>query len=105
MAGPIPASTQRAMSIELRSDTPIFVVGAGIMGAGIAQVAAQAGHPVRLFDTRDGAAEAARAKLSSTLDGLAAKGKLDATEANAIAGRIGAAARLDDAAGCGLVVE
>jgi 3-hydroxybutyryl-CoA dehydrogenase len=35
---------------------PVFVVGAGIMGAGIAQVAAQAGHRVRLFDARDGVA-------------------------------------------------
>jgi len=93
------------MAFDLRPDTPVFVVGAGIMGAGIAQVAAQAGHPVRLFDTRDGAAERARAKLATTLDGLAAKGKLDGAEARAIAGRIGAAARLDDAAGCGLVVE
>ncbi|HEY5322078.1 MAG TPA: 3-hydroxyacyl-CoA dehydrogenase [Caldimonas sp.] len=93
------------MALELRSDTTVFVVGAGIMGAGIAQVAAQAGHPVRLFDTRAGAASAACAKLAATLDGLAAKGKLDGAEAKAIAARISAAARLDDAAGCGLVVE
>ncbi|HEY2560979.1 MAG TPA: 3-hydroxyacyl-CoA dehydrogenase [Caldimonas sp.] len=93
------------MAIELRFDTPVFVVGAGIMGAGIAQVAAQAGHPVRLFDSRDGAADSARAKLAATLDGLAAKGRLDAAEAAAIAGRIASAARLDDAAAAGLVVE
>jgi monoamine oxidase len=42
----------------------ILVVGAGLMGAGIAQVAAQAGHDVALFDARDGAAEAAKAKLA-----------------------------------------
>ncbi|MCA1939333.1 MAG: hypothetical protein LDL29_11775, partial [Dechloromonas sp.] len=30
----------------------VAVVGAGAMGAGIAQVAAQAGHPVRLLDNR-----------------------------------------------------
>ena len=40
---------------------PVLVVGAGIMGAGIAQVAAQAGHPVRLFDAREGAAAEALA--------------------------------------------
>jgi 3-hydroxybutyryl-CoA dehydrogenase len=93
------------MAFDLRSDTPVFVVGAGIMGAGIAQVAAQAGHPVQLFDTRDGAADAARKKLASTLDGLAAKGKLDVGEAKAIAGRIASAARLADAAAAGVVVE
>src|SRR6476469_2335709 len=93
------------MTYELRSDTTVFVVGAGIMGAGIAQVAAQAGHAVRLFDTRAGAAPTACAKLAATLDGLAAKGKLDGAEAKAIAARISAATRLDDARGCGLVVE
>jgi 3-hydroxybutyryl-CoA dehydrogenase len=51
----------------------ILVVGAGLMGAGIAQVAAQAGHDVALFDTRDGAAAAAKAKLAATLDGLVAR--------------------------------
>ncbi|MEO6898186.1 MAG: 3-hydroxyacyl-CoA dehydrogenase NAD-binding domain-containing protein, partial [Caldimonas sp.] len=65
------------MPFELVCDTPVFVVGAGIMGAGIAQVAAQAGHPVRLFDLREGAAAAAHAKLATTLDGLAAKGRLE----------------------------
>src|SRR5437763_3378375 len=103
--GARPRTTATAMAFELRSDTTVFVVGAGIMGAGIAQVAAQAGHAVRLFDTRAGAAEAAHAKLASTLDGLAAKGRLDAAEAKAIAARIVAAPRLADAAGADLVVE
>jgi 3-hydroxybutyryl-CoA dehydrogenase len=91
--------------MSLDRDTLVFVVGAGIMGAGIAQVAAQAGHTVRLFDARAGAAAATRARLATTLDGLAAKGKLDAAEAKAIGARIGAAERLDEAAGAGLVIE
>jgi 3-hydroxybutyryl-CoA dehydrogenase len=45
---------------------PMLVVGAGIMGAGIAQVAAQAGHPVMLHDARDGAAQDAKARLART---------------------------------------
>ena len=93
------------MSGTLDRDTPVFVVGAGIMGAGVAQVAAQAGHAVKLFDAREGAAAVACAKLAATLDGLAAKGKLDPAEAKATAARISAAAGLDDAAGAGLVVE
>ena len=92
------------MPLALGPDTAVFVVGAGIMGAGIAQVAAQAGHTVQLFDARDGAAAAAVAKTAATLDGLAAKGRLDAADAKAIAARIGAAATLGDAAGAGLVV-
>ena len=38
-------------------DATVAVVGAGTMGCGIAQIAAQAGHRVRLFDTRLGVAE------------------------------------------------
>ena len=93
------------MAYALASETPVFVVGAGIMGAGIAQVAAQAGHAVRLFDTRDGAAASACDKLATTLDGLAAKGRLDLAEAKASAARIGAATSLGEAAHAGVVVE
>jgi 3-hydroxybutyryl-CoA dehydrogenase len=93
------------MTLAPASDSPVFVVGAGIMGAGIAQVAAQAGHPVQLFDARDGAAASAVDKLATTLDGLAAKGKIDAAEASAVRSRIRAASSLADAAGSALVVE
>jgi 3-hydroxybutyryl-CoA dehydrogenase len=93
------------MAYALGPDTQVFVVGAGIMGAGIAQVAAQAGHAVGLFDTREGAAASACGKLAATLDGLAAKGRLDAAEAKAIAARVVAATSLDDAARAGVVVE
>ncbi len=67
---------------DLRN-APVLVVGAGIMGAGISQVAAQAGHAVKLFDTRDGAAAEAKTKLAATLDGLVAKGRLTAEAATA----------------------
>jgi 3-hydroxybutyryl-CoA dehydrogenase len=40
------------MNASTLSGAPVLVVGAGIMGAGIAQVAAQAGHPVWLHDAR-----------------------------------------------------
>jgi 3-hydroxybutyryl-CoA dehydrogenase len=70
------------------TDSRILVVGAGLMGAGIAQVAAQAGHEVLLFDARDGSAAAAKAKLAQTLDGLVAKGKLTLEAAQATLARI-----------------
>ena len=66
----------------------ILVVGAGLMGAGIAQVAAQAGHEVLLFDARAGAAEVAKAKLAQALDGLAVKGKLTVEAVAATLARI-----------------
>ncbi|KPF42725.1 3-hydroxyacyl-CoA dehydrogenase [beta proteobacterium AAP121] len=87
------------------SDAPVCVVGAGIMGAGIAQVAAQAGHAVRLFDTREGAAAAAKAKMAGALDGLVAKGRMSADEVQALLARITPIATLQEAAGVALVVE
>ncbi len=70
------------------NDSRLLIVGAGLMGAGIAQVAAQSGHEVSLFDARTGAAAAAKAKLALTLDGLAAKGKLTSEAAAATLARI-----------------
>jgi 3-hydroxybutyryl-CoA dehydrogenase len=86
-------------------DAVVFVVGAGIMGAGIAQIAAQAGHAVWLFDTREGAAEAALANVAKQLQAQAAKGRMTAADASAALGRLRAATSLDDAATAGLVVE
>jgi 3-hydroxybutyryl-CoA dehydrogenase len=70
------------------TDSRILVIGAGLMGAGIAQVAAQAGHAVQLFDARAGAAAEAKTKLTVTLDGLVAKGKLGREAADAALNRI-----------------
>ena len=93
------------MNITSLQGAPVFVVGAGIMGAGIAQVAAQAGHEVRLFDMREGAAATALARLAQTFDGLVAKGKLGAEAAQQTLARIRPVAALADAAGAALVVE
>ena len=49
------------------------LIGTGVMGMGIAQIAAQAGVEVRLFDAKAGAAEAGLAKLKVTLEKLQAK--------------------------------
>ncbi|MBS0322165.1 MAG: 3-hydroxyacyl-CoA dehydrogenase [Proteobacteria bacterium] len=89
----------------LPRDTSVAVIGAGAMGAGIAQVAALAGHRVLLFDTRMGAADDARDKLVSTLAMLRDKGKLDATAAAAAGERIVAVHALGDCVSTGLVVE
>lgn len=85
--------------------TDVAVIGAGAMGAGIAQVAATAGHRVSLVDAVPGAAEAAIDRLGGGLDRLVAKGRLTADDAAAIRGRltpVGAVAELPD---CGLVIE
>jgi 3-hydroxybutyryl-CoA dehydrogenase len=84
---------------------PVLVVGAGIMGAGIAQVAAQAGHPVSLYDVRPGAAQDALSKLQASLAALVAKGKMSADAVAALLTRITPVADLHDAERSALVVE
>lgn len=83
----------------------VAVIGAGTMGSGIAQVAAQAGHNVVLYDTRKEAVEKALAGLRKVLDRLVEKGKLTADQASDIHGRISPASDLNELQGCGLVIE
>ena len=93
------------MKYEIGSAARIGVVGSGVMGAGIAQVAAQAGHEVLLLDARAGAAAAAVEGIAKALAGLVAKGRMEAAQADAVVRRIVPAASISDMAGCGLVIE
>ena len=72
------SETNQIWTVAGSEPAPIGVVGAGIMGAGIAQVAAQAGHAVKLLDVREGAAAAAIAGIAKALDGLVLKGRMEA---------------------------
>ncbi|MDV3440864.1 3-hydroxyacyl-CoA dehydrogenase PaaH [Pseudomonas otitidis] len=83
----------------------VAVIGAGAMGAGIAQVAAQAGHPVRLYDNRPGAAAQAVDGIDRQLGRLVEKGKLDAAERQAIVARLQPAEALEALADARLVIE
>jgi 3-hydroxybutyryl-CoA dehydrogenase len=75
------------------------------MGRGIAQIAAQAGLRVLIFDLQAGAAAAARDTIAATLAGLAAKGKIAPADADAAAARIEPAAALEAFAPCDVVIE
>jgi len=92
------------MSARLENVT-VTVVGAGIMGTGIAQLAAQAGHPVLLFDVIPGAAIAAKEKLNATFETLVAKGKFSRESADAALAFIEPIESLDRATDAGLVIE
>ncbi|MCF5241807.1 3-hydroxyacyl-CoA dehydrogenase [Pseudomonas syringae] len=81
------------------------VVGAGVMGTGIAQIAAQAGVEVLLFDNRDGAAQAALDTLKQTFDKLVSKGKIAPVDAQATLGRLRVADQLNQLNDVDLVVE
>jgi len=93
------------MANRLASDTVVAVVGSGAMGAGIAQVAAAAGHPVKLYDTRAEAVQNALANIRKTFQMLADKGRMTAEAAAAASQRLAPAASLQDLADAGLVVE
>lgn len=73
------------------------------MGAGIAQVAAMAGHKVVVYDSNPAALDKARASLDSTLRKLQEKGKI--TDAGTIMDRFSFAAELSAFASCGLIIE
>ena len=81
------------------------VVGAGQMGSGIAQVAAQAGLSVTLADASAELARGAHGKLAATLGKLVEKGKITAAEREQVLSRIRPAASLDDCAGADLAIE
>lgn len=87
------------------AEAPVAVIGAGVMGAGIAQIAAQAGHPVWLLDLREGAAAAAIGQIAKALDALVGKGRLAADEREAVVGRLRVATSTADLADAALVVE
>ncbi len=83
----------------------IFVAGAGQMGAGIAQVALQAGYGVVLYDVQDAFADRAAGKIADNLQKGVDKGRLTAADKEACLGRLATATALDKAAGAGLVIE
>jgi len=83
----------------------VAVVGAGAMGRGIAQIAAQAGSIVRLYDTQAPAVEKARADISSQWSRLQEKGRMDEAQVRACNERMQPASTLADLADCDLVVE
>lgn len=83
----------------------VGVVGAGTMGAGIAQVVAHSGLSVVLIDQADEWVERGMRAIAAGLDRLVAKTTLSVEERNAALARIEAGAGYDRLAGCGLVVE
>ena len=93
------------MSWPLPLETVVAVAGAGAMGAGIAQVAAMAGHRVRLLDNRPDVAARAVAGIQAQLAKMAERGRLTAADAAAAGERLTPVHALADLAGAGLVVE
>lgn len=96
--------------MTVTSETPVGVVGAGAMGAGIAQVAAMHGHPVVLADAMPAAVARAKAGHAKALARDIEKGRLTSAQADAALARITYVEGVDDAAlrafaSCGVVIE
>ncbi|MGV8898898.1 MAG: 3-hydroxyacyl-CoA dehydrogenase PaaH [Burkholderiaceae bacterium] len=93
------------MSKPLSKQAVIAVVGTGAMGAGIAQVAAAAGHPVKLLDNRPEAAARAVSGIRAQFAKMAEKGRMTAEAAAAAGERLIAVHQLSDLADASLVIE
>jgi 3-hydroxybutyryl-CoA dehydrogenase len=93
------------MVAALPKDSIVAVIGAGAMGAGIAQIAALHGHRVQLHDTRLGAGDAAKRSIAEAFDRQVTKGRLARTEADAALSRIATVVALPDVCVAQLVVE
>lgn len=89
----------------LTPDQTIAVIGAGTMGAGIAQIAAAAGHPTLLFDANPQAVERGIEQIDAGLKKRVARGKMDDARRSALLANITPATRLEELAGAALVVE
>ncbi|SOB79694.1 3-hydroxybutyryl-CoA dehydrogenase [Sphingomonas guangdongensis] len=83
----------------------VGVIGAGQMGAGIAQVAAQAGYRVLLSDVDQERAEAGKAGIGKALDRLVAKEKITGDVRDTTLGNIASIGDVRDMAECELVIE
>lgn len=89
----------------IKTFSTVALVGTGAMGRGIAQIAAQAGSQVLLFDSRPGAAAAAREDIHQQWRRLVAKGRIDEADADRWHGQLVPVESLSALAGAQLVVE
>ena len=83
----------------------VGVIGCGLMGSGIVQVTAQAGYSVLFVEANDELVKRGLGRLKDTLEGLAAKGKIEAKAKDEALGRIAGTPRLEDLKACDLVIE
>src|SRR6266540_6018037 len=83
----------------------LLVVGAGLTGAGIAQVAAVAGYDVTVQDMSDGALGRGRKQIQDSLARFEAKGRIPAGTRDSALARIRTVTALEAASGAEIVVE
>ena len=89
----------------LPAGSVVAVIGSGAMGSGIAQVAAAAGHPVILFDTRADAAAKAVAAIGVVYMRLVEKGRMSGPDAEAARERLQVASSIAGVRDAAIVIE
>jgi 3-hydroxybutyryl-CoA dehydrogenase len=85
--------------------TTVGILGSGIMGSGLAEVAARAGYTAIVRSRSQTAADAMVASMAKSLAKQVDRGKLDSDERDAILGRVTATNHLGDLVNCDLVIE
>ncbi|MGJ4051008.1 3-hydroxybutyryl-CoA dehydrogenase [Corynebacterium macclintockiae] len=83
----------------------VGVIGAGLMGAGIAEVAAKAGSDVLVWEAKQEFAEAGKARIEKSLEKAVSRGKLSEEDRDAALGRLTFTTKLEDFADRELVME
>ncbi len=101
----INSGSLRPKGVEKFQPTKVLVLGAGMMGAGIAYVCARAGLEVVLKDVSIEAAEKGKSYTQKLNDKAVSRGKLTQEKSDDLLGRILATDNPADAKGCDLVIE
>ena len=83
----------------------VGVLGCGLMGSGIAQVAAKAGYTTVIREVTEELLEKGQSRITRSLEKALERGKIDAAEKDAVLGRISGVVDLDDMQDCDLVIE
>ncbi|MGQ3045155.1 MAG: 3-hydroxyacyl-CoA dehydrogenase family protein, partial [Brevundimonas aurantiaca] len=95
----------RSKDVPPRKFGKVAVLGAGMMGAGLAHVCSVAGLETVLLDVSLEAAEKGKAYGAKILDGQVAKGRLDAAQRDQTLARVKTTTDMAELAGCGIVIE
>lgn len=101
----IKKGASRPQGVPASKVSKLGILGAGMMGAGIAYVSAKAGIEVVLLDTTQAAADRGKAYSQDLLDKAVKKGRSTAEKRDALLAKIQTTTRYDDLAGCDLVIE
>jgi 3-hydroxybutyryl-CoA dehydrogenase len=85
--------------------TKVGVLGAGLMGSGIAEVAAKAGYGTTVREVSEELARKGLSRIEGSLARAVEKGKLDAASRDVARGRLSTTTRLEELADCDIIVE